>query len=140
MMVLSTKGRYAARIMVYLAAKATTQPATKFEIGKAEEISADYVEQIMIRLKAAGLVRSHRGRNGGFSLRGEPLKITLADVLNAVEDPVCPAPCMLNDNCTRIATCPTRSIWLEATRALEKIFSKTTLAQIVKNAKLLEMT
>ena len=92
----------------------------------------------MIRLKVAKLVRSHRGRSGGFSLAREPLKITLADVLNAVEEPVCPAPCMLNDSCTRIATCPTRSIWLEATQALKHIFSKTTLAQIARNVELIK--
>ena len=70
MMPISTKGRFASRIMVFLASRAPGSQVTKYEIGRAEGISADYVMQILTRLKVAGLVASHRGRAGGFSLAG----------------------------------------------------------------------
>ena len=133
MMPLTTKGRYAARIMVYLARNEGSSPATKHAIGNAEDISADYVEQIMIRLKAARLVRSHRGRNGGFSLTRDPDRITLAEVLRSVEGPVCPVPC-LYDTCERAPSCPTRPVWKKAANAVERILEKTTIAQMARTS------
>ena len=132
MMSLSTRGRYAARIMVFLARNRAQQPVTKFAIGEAEEISPNYIEQIMVRLKSAHLVRSHRGRHGGFSLTRHPDRITLADVLRAVEGPVCPVPC-LYDTCTREANCPTRPVWRKAAEAVEEVFSGTTLGDMARH-------
>lgn len=129
MMPLTTKARYAARIMVCLARQDSPIPATKYEIGKAEAISPNYVEQIMIRLRAASLVRSHRGRKGGFSLTRDPGQITLAEVLRAVEGPVCLVPC-LYDTCDREATCPTRPVWKKTAEAVEKILVGTTIARM----------
>lgn len=129
MMHLTTKGRYAARIMVYLARHDPDQSATKKAIGESEDISPDYVEQIMIRLKASALVRSHRGRHGGFSLTRNPDKITLAEVLHAVEGPVAPVPC-LHERCERESSCPTRPVWKQAAKALNEIFAGTTIGQM----------
>ena len=69
MLRLSTKGRYATRIMVYLALCNPDEPARKQEIAEAEGIPADYVEQILTKLRTAGLVKSRRGAGGGFQLR-----------------------------------------------------------------------
>ena len=130
-MALTTRGRYAARIMVYLARHDGSNPLTKHEIGRAEDISANYVEQIMLRLKAAHLVRSHRGRNGGFSLTRDPARLTLAEVLRSVEGPVCPVPC-LYDACEREPSCPTRPVWKKAAEAVEEVFAATTIAQMAE--------
>ena len=132
MMTLSTRGRYAARIMAYLAREEVSDKATKLEISKAEDISPNYVEQIMIRLREAGLIVSHRGRNGGFSLARDPEKITLADVLHATDGRVLPAPC-LDAHCSRLENCPTRPIWIEAAEAAEKVFRNTSIAQLAAN-------
>ena len=106
MMTISTKGRYACRIMVLLAARVSAGPVTKYEIAEAEAISPDYVQQIMMRLKAAGLVRSHRGRGGGFSVAKDPKLISISDVLVAMEGRVAPAPCGEPECCDRAETCP----------------------------------
>lgn len=66
---------------------------TKTEIAEAEGISAGYVQQLMMALRLAGIVDSHRGREGGFSLSRSAEAITVADVLKAVEGDVIPAPC-----------------------------------------------
>jgi Rrf2 family protein len=134
MMALSTKGRYAARIMVYLAIRQGTGPITKYQIAEAEELSADYIEQIMVRLKAAGLVISHRGRKGGFTIGQDPTKMTLGDVLAAVEGPIRPAPC-IDTYCKREASCPTRPVWEEAVAVLEDLFGRTTVAGMAEQTK-----
>ncbi len=134
MLALSTKGRYAARIMVYLAIRQGTGPVTKYQIAEAEDLSADYIEQIMVRLKAAGLVQSHRGRKGGFTIARDPIVVTLSDVLTAVEGPIRPVPC-IDAPCKREATCPTRPIWLKATTLLEDLFGRTTIAQMAEDTK-----
>ena len=129
MMSINTRGRYAARIMVCLAKHDCAVPMSKFEIGAQESVSTDYVEQIMIRLKAAHLVRSHRGRNGGFSLTRDPYRITLAEVLQAVDGPVSPVPC-LYDTCERESSCPTRPVWKKAAEAVDAVFSKATIGEM----------
>ncbi len=131
MLALSTKGRYAARIMVYLAIRRGAGPVTKYQIAEAEELSADYIEQIMVRLKAAGLVLSHRGRKGGFSIAQDPQNITLGDVLAAVEGPIRPVPC-IDTYCKREASCPTRPVWEKAVAVLEDLFGRTTIAQMAE--------
>ena len=133
MLALSTKGRYAARIMVYLAARRDLGPVSKYEIAAAEELSADYIEQIMVRLRAAGLVISHRGRKGGFSIGQDPTLITLGDVLSAVEGPIRPVPC-IGSYCKREATCPTRPIWDKAVALLEELFGGTTIAEMAEES------
>lgn len=129
MMALTTKGRYAARIMVFLARHPGSQPVTKHDIGSSEGISPNYVEQIIIRLKAAGLVRSHRGRTGGFTLGRTADSINLAEILHAVEGPTAPAPCMTRP-CNRAETCPTRPIWLRSAAVLDGLFSSTALSEL----------
>ncbi len=131
MMSLSTKGRYAARIMVFLAVHEGSGPVTKYKIAEEEELSPDYIEQIMVRLKNAGLVISHRGRNGGFSLGRDPRQVSLGDILAAVEGPIRPVPC-IDKYCKREANCPTRPVWKQAVAVLEDLFGRTTLAQMAE--------
>ncbi len=137
MLRLSTKGRYATRLMVRLAMHNSDKPARKQELAAAEGISADYVEQILMKLKTAGLVQSHRGARGGFSLSCNPAETNVATILLATEGPVALAPCE-EGNCDRSATCVTRPIWEEAARALEDVFSSISIAQLAEKAKLLQ--
>jgi Rrf2 family transcriptional regulator, cysteine metabolism repressor len=131
MMALTTRGRYATRILICLARRRGERPATKHEIGRSEGISPNYVEQIMVRLRAARLVRSHRGRGGGFDLARDAARITLAQVLRAVEGPVAPAPCLVGP-CPRAATCPARPVWRKTARAIERVLEQTTIAQMAQ--------
>jgi Rrf2 family protein len=132
-MKLSTKGRYATRIMVCLAMRDPNIPRRKQEIAESEGISSDYVEQILIRLKAGGLVVSHRGARGGFTLAKEPEKITVSDVLRASEGPLSLVPCS-NGNCERETACVTQEIWHSAEEALLTVFDGSTIADLVEKA------
>ena len=121
--------------MVYLAIQGQTEPARKQAIAEAEEISADYVEQILMKLKSAGLVCSHRGRNGGFSLACDPAATPIGAILHATEGSFALVPCLNDKPCDRASLCVTRALWNRATRALDEIFSKTTLADLAEEAK-----
>jgi len=84
-MKLSTKGRYAARIMLCIARFQDNGPVPKKRIAEQEGISTDYIEQIIVPLKNAGLVVSTRGLRGGFCLAKEAQAISLYDILSATE-------------------------------------------------------
>ena len=133
MLRISTKGRYATRIMTYLAGRGTPVPARKQDIAESEGLSADYVEQILIKLKSGGLVRSHRGTRGGFSLVRDPRSITVADVLHAMEGPIELVPCE-QERCIRVSKCVSRCVWEQASAALEKVFSGVTVAEMAAKA------
>jgi Rrf2 family protein len=133
MMTISTRGRYATRIMVLLASKAGNAPMTKFQIAEAEQISAAYVQQLMMALRLAGLVISHRGRVGGFSLARPAEAVTVSDVLKALEGEVMPAPCRETGHCERTASCPTRPVWEKAAELLDELFTATTIASLARD-------
>ncbi len=134
MMAISTKGRYAARIMVLLASRAGDEPITKYEIARTEAISPDYVQQLMLGLKVAGLVASHRGRIGGFSLARDPETVTISDVLRATEGTISPTPCSDAHACDRAHTCPTRDVWVRAAQLLDDLFEGITIAELARDA------
>lgn len=130
MMTISTRGRYATRIMVLLASGPDSRPMTKYEIAEAENISPGYVQQLMLALRLANLVESHRGRDGGFSLGRPAETIRVADILSAVEGEVMPAPCRGSIHCERRAECPTQPLWQKAADLLNELFSATTVASL----------
>jgi len=134
MIKLSSKVRYATRIVVYLAMRDEKHPARKQEIAEAEDISPDYVEQILIKLKTLGLVRSLRGTKGGFVLARDPYKITVADVVKSVDGPIAIAPC-INEKCDRIPFCPTRPVWEKANEALKNVFEGAIIGELAEEGK-----
>lgn len=141
MLKFSTRGRYAVRIMTYLALHSgDALPARKKLVATSENISANYVEQILIRLKARGLVQSFRGRGSGGFLLGRPAEdITVADVLEATEGPMALAPCTASA-CRRSSRCAARGLWCKAQAALTDVFRHTTIAELAAEARHLEAT
>ena len=134
MMELSTKGRYAARMMVQLAVHHGADPMPKKELAAEEEISADYAEQILMKLKSAGLVVSHRGVHGGFTLGRKPPDITLKDILEATEGRIGLAPCRQSD-CTRAADCVLRTVWSDLGDTIEKALDDASLDKLARQAR-----
>ncbi len=133
MIELSTKGRYATRLLINLAGHPAGAVVRRQDLAEAEGISVDYVEQLLIKLKSAGFVRSHRGARGGYSMAADPQAITVADVLRVMEGPFELVPCAGQD-CSRQDRCRTRSIWREATGALVAVFSAHTIGAIAAGA------
>ncbi len=131
MLKLSTKGRYAVRIMIYLAAQEGKVPSRKQDIADSEGISPDYVEQILIRLRSGGLVASHRGARGGFTLACDPRHTSVMDILEATEGPLEMAPCKTTA-CERGTQCVVQGVWQEAAAALTAVFGGAKIIHLVE--------
>jgi Rrf2 family transcriptional regulator, cysteine metabolism repressor len=133
MMRMSTKGHHAIRIMVFLA-HSPGRPITKQEIGASENISPGYIQQLMGRLTNAGLVRSHRGKEGGFSLGLPAEEITVQQVLRVTEGPFELAACAAHpESCPRAETCPANPLWAKVTAAVNDLFDHTTIADLAQS-------
>jgi Rrf2 family protein len=138
MMRMSTKGHHATRVMIFLAGS-PARPMSKVEIGDAEAIPTGYLQQIMVRLTDAGLVRSFRGKAGGFTLARPAEEITIQEVLQATEGPFEFAPCVdCRQECPRSEVCPAHALWQDATTIVNDLFERTTDADLVQTGRLLE--
>jgi Rrf2 family protein len=134
MLCISTKGRYATRILTLLAGQPSDTTLSKHEIAAAIGLTPGYVQQLMTPLQAAGLVASVRGKQGGFKLARSPETVTVAEALRIMEGEVRLAPCYAEKSCDQIATCPTRPIWLEAATVFENYFRQFTIADLAERA------
>ena len=120
--------------MVFLAALPRGTTVTKYEIADAEGVSPAYVEQLMTPLRLGGLVASHRGRAGGFSLARDPETISIAEVLRAMEGTIQVAPCSDPHACDRADTCRTRGVWQKAADLLDELFRGVTVAELARHS------
>ncbi|MBN1270463.1 MAG: Rrf2 family transcriptional regulator [Kiritimatiellae bacterium] len=129
---MSARARYATRIMVCIAHNQAAGPVRKNMIAAEEGLSPDYVEQILVSLKNAALVNSHRGAKGGFTTARDPSAITVADILQALEGPLDLAPCETGSGaCSRANDCVTSRIWAETGRLLVKHLSSVRLGDLL---------
>jgi Rrf2 family iron-sulfur cluster assembly transcriptional regulator len=131
---LTTKGRYGVRAVVNLAAKEQNRPIPISLIAKEEELSPEFSEQIFFKLKKAGLIRSIRGPKGGFVLNENPSEITIKTILDAVGEPLYPAPCT-NPHatpCPRKADCPLNPVWQNFYEIIVKHLSNISLRDIIE--------
>ncbi|MFC1977950.1 RrF2 family transcriptional regulator [Chloroflexota bacterium] len=134
---LSTKIRYATRILLDLAPHKSSIPVTGKYISERAGISQSYLENLMGPLKSAGLVRTARGTGGGFILAKPPAQIKLSDIWEAMEGPLCLIDCTHDpDLCPRYEQCITSDIWKEAEQALNAVFESWSLEDMVHKSKL----
>ncbi|MCU0858196.1 MAG: Rrf2 family transcriptional regulator [Pontiellaceae bacterium] len=131
-MKMSTKGRYAVRILLSIARHQGNGPVSKKVVAKDEGISTDYIEQIIVPLKNDGLVVGLRGVKGGFVLAKDAAKITICDILRSSEGTVQLVDCESNDCKGRDKTnCVTRPVWEAASEILAEYFSKITIKDLL---------
>lgn len=136
-MKLSTRGRYATRMMVDLAEHSVHGPIPLKEIAERQDLSRKYLEQLSIPLKAAGLIRSIRGRRGGFVLARKPEKISVGQILEVVEGEFALVYCVKHPElCNRSLECLSRNIWVEITDLLEKYVFSISLRDILNRSAL----
>jgi Rrf2 family transcriptional regulator, cysteine metabolism repressor len=132
---LSTKAQYAARLMVELARERKNQTLRQKDLARRSGITTDYVAQILIVLRHAGLVRSHRGMQGGFAIARDPGTISVADVVEAVDGPILLAPGLGEEHEGLPASdCATRGIWEHASRILRETLAGVTLETLAEEA------
>lgn len=132
-MKMSTKGRYALRLMLELAKNYEQGYTSVREVAKEENISDKYLEQIIYYLHKAELVHSARGAFGGHKLNKAPEVCTIGEILRAVEGELAPAPCDFQDGeCPRKAYCATSDVWYSINEAINNVIDNITLSQLLE--------
>ena len=127
-MKLSTKSRYASRLMIRLAMNDSGEPLQLNEISRREMISEKYLSQIVIPLRKAGLIDSVRGARGGYTLKKSAGEISLLDVVKAMEGGIEIVPCLKSEEkCDRFSSCTTYKVWDDVSLAMENTLAGYTL-------------
>ena len=136
---LSTRGRYGTRLMVDLAQHHADGPIPLAEIAKRQDLSAKYLEQLIILLKGAGLIRSARGRRGGYMLARRPEEIYLGEIIETLVGRLALVDCVAEPElCERSPECPTRGIWVGMTEIVKKQLFSLNLQDVVQRSAPLE--
>lgn len=133
-MKLSTKARYAVMSLVDLAAQDNTKPMGLQEISDSQEISLNYLEQIFVKLRQAGLVDSVRGPGGGYLLAKPAKEICIADVFAAVEEPLHTTRCgpESHEGCrANLGKCSTHDLWAAMGAEMQRFLANVTLDDVV---------
>lgn len=131
-MKVSTRGRYALRLMLDLAMNNTGEPVRLKDVAKRQEISEKYLEQIISILNKAGFVKSVRGPSGGYSLKRKPEEYTVGMILRLTEGSLAPVDCVEDGtDCGRADQCVTVLLWKKLNDAINGVVDNITLADLV---------
>ena len=132
-MKISTKGRYALRLMLDLAVYDTGDPVRIKDIAARQEISEKYLEQIISILNKAGYVKSIRGPQGGYHLMKDPAQYTVGMILRLTEGSLAPVACLEDEvnACERQEGCVTLRLWQMLNQAVSDVVDRVTLAYCV---------
>ncbi len=136
-MKISTKGRYAVRVMLDLALNNTGECIKVKDIAYRQGISEKYLEQIIAVLNRAGYVISVRGAQGGYRLAKDPGEYTVGMVLRQTEGSLAPVACLDTgaDECDREDTCETLEVWKRLYEAVNGVVDSVTIADLVESRK-----
>lgn len=131
-MKLTTKGRFAVTAMLDLALHGHDGPVTLAGISERQKISLSYLEQLFGKLRRRALVESVRGPGGGYHLARDAAKVSVADIIRAVEEPLDSTQCGGRENCRGDARCMTHDLWEELNTTVYGFLAGVTLAQLVE--------
>ena len=140
----STKAEYGVRVMAHLARAGDAKPISLGAIAEAEGLPLAYLEHLVQRLRKAKLVDSRRGAHGGYSLARPASRITMAEVVEALEGDIAPIECITHTAdgalvCAREAEshspCPTKLLWTRVQGSIVRTLSEVTLSELVEPAK-----
>ncbi len=132
-MKISTKGRYALRMLLELAEKREDSFVSLKEISEHQNISKKYLEQIVPMLNKSGILRTNRGNRGGYMLAKEPKDCSVGEILRATEGSLAPVSCLeyaVND-CERAGFCETLYIWEGLAKVVSEYLDSITLQDIL---------
>ena len=136
-MIVSTKGRYALRVMVCFARRGGEEYIPLKEIAEAEGISQKYLESIMTTLSKAGFVDAVHGKGGGYRLNRKPEDYTVGSILKLTEGSLAVASCTTQGAaaCSRSECCQTLPMWERLDKMIDDFFEGITLADLLKDMK-----
>ncbi len=132
-MKLSTRSRYGVRMMLELALNYEKGAVFLKDIAGKEEISEKYLGQLVIPLKAAGLINSIRGAHGGYILAKKPDEISLKNIIEILEGDLNLVSCVKDSSlCNRVSVCITRGVWAKLGDKIKEVLGSFTLEDLVK--------
>lgn len=132
-MKISTKGRYALRLMLDLAVNNTGDPISLKDIAARQGVSDKYLEQIISSLNKAGFVKSIRGAQGGYVLAKKPEEYTVGMILRLMEGSLAPVACVEDDSsCEMLDSCATKIVWHKINEAVSNVVDHITLADLIQ--------
>jgi len=134
-MIVSTKGRYALRVMVSFAQRGGDDYIPLKEIAEAEEISQKYLESIMTVLSKAGFVDAVHGKGGGYRLNRKPEEYTIGSILKLTEGSLAAVSCTSQGAaaCSRTECCQAKPMWDRLDKLINDFFDNITLADLLKD-------
>ena len=132
-MKISTKGRYALRMMIDLAEHREDGYIALKDISKRQDISKKYLEQIVASFNKPDIIRANRGAQGGYKLAKAPSQYTVGEILRLTEGTLSPVDCVDQDpvECPRSADCPTLPIWRHLSEIVNEYLDSVTLQDIL---------
>ncbi len=132
MLRLSTKGQYGVRAMYEIARGYPVQPVTIKEISEKQDVSVAYLEQILNKLRKAGLIKSVKGPGGGYLLSKGPERISIASIVSELEGPVAITSCLNpEEGCIRVDNCVTHLLWKALGEQIEAFLKTITLGNLL---------
>ena len=136
-MIVSTKGRYALRVMVRFAQQGSDRYIPLKEIAEAEDISQKYLETIMSTLSKAGFVDAVHGKGGGYRLNRKPEDYTVGSILKLTEGSLAAVSCTSQGAaaCSRTECCQAKPMWDRLEKLIDDFFEGITLADLLKDGK-----
>ena len=134
---ISTKGRYALRVMIDLAEQNTTEFVPLNTIAERQEISEKYLESILKILVSNKLLKGHRGKGGGYKLTRKPSEYTIYEILELTEGTLATVACLAKgaEECPKNSTCRTISMWKKFDDLVYDYFNGITLEDLTKESK-----
>lgn len=135
-MKVSTRGRYALKIMLDLAINEGEYMSLK-GIAERQGVSAKYLEQIITMLLSAKMLKSTRGKSGGYKLSRDPSQYSVGEILRATEGSLAPISCVEDspNQCSESCRCPTLFFWEGLNKVINEYIDSTTLADVVNQEK-----
>lgn len=135
-MKISTKGRYALRMLLDLAENQDEGYIALKDIAERQNISKKYLEQIVPMLNRAGLLKTNRGYQGGYMLAKNPEEYTVGEILRVTEGSLAPVSCLEQtpNECPRAAKCPTLFVWNGLLKAIEEYLDNISLKDIEEHS------
>ena len=136
-MIVSTKGRYALRVMVHFAQRGGEEYIPLKEIAEAEGISQKYLESIMSALSKAGFVDAVHGKGGGYRLTRTPEQYTIGSILKLTEGSLAAVSCTSQGAaaCSRTQCCEAKPMWDRLDKMIDDFFEDITLADLLRDGK-----
>lgn len=134
-MMISTKGRYALRVMIDLAQQNSLDYIPLKEIAKRQNISQKYLESIMTVLSKNGLIEALHGKGGGYRLNRQSQEYRVGDILRLTEGTLAPVSCLAEDAkpCEYASQCRTLPLWTRLNEIVNRYLDSVTLADLAKN-------